>query len=1821
MRFLAKSGLALALILFSVFTHAELLEFSFVDSNGESRVLKSDARFANPQSDIQFALSAGIDRRLRVGIFKENGLLHDQATSSLLGAGDRITVDGKSYYGARLSLSAPDTGRYIVKAEILSSDGNPIQIDDYPVVIDKVSPSHGAMTVHSVNYGMTAGDTWKLGRGAVRGPYFLLSDITDDQGIDEVKLKIVGEDGAVEYLKPIDYDETTDSARIYFQNNVFPTSNLDELFRLSYVITDISGNVTETPAQKVRFDNYVGAPSRPFGVYDPSSTNTLAPGLKGFEPYQDGMTVKTNPIRVAWRIPKSNWHEYSEGGLSIVNSLGENKKVGEDGSYVYVVNSAPFGNTNGNYWRFKNFGQWGGAGVYYSMNLHPSAPKSPVLKDVEYKYGDIGWSTFRRYWVDNSALPLPITGIKVIAEPRSYPQVAVHRGSCTIPAGASSCVIAENVTLNPGTTGYLHDNATVWNQSRTLRSNPIWAEVHWNDYHYPQITTSFDPKTRKLQAFITQPGRGAYFDRLRLKSSWLEDGNGNKLVAEGGKIADSDTNYTFEWDLTSLPEGSYTVYVAAQEMHGPVSKVKAVSFNSDKTAPSVSLSINEGDSIKSLDEISITVADNYDSNAGISAISLEGGPANDRVELSWREVGDGVFNLEYPVMFPSMEPGDTYDLTVKAADEQGNSSEEAVTFLYNPPLVKLVGNESGSISIPAVNHAFTKSNGHDVIQTEPLQLADGSIVQGSYDVFATLRSDSDMALRVNGVVIEPGATMSILPEHNFAASSGRLSVPVSVVEDGKEGTASLLITTVAPNAPVLVADVNSWMPNISLDAESWSVYPALQEIDIQASINESAPCKLTANAEEASSENDPVTDPVCLLEWTSLPDEGYQTSLESESAGLKVTGYAASIGLQPVGYRVSVFDYNGIPVEIESGYENLEVLFPEGSIKVGVNGLPAQIERLVQPVEVKLEVTSGLTCKLTTDEVRAIDETSVGEPTCFVLWEEIPSGLEQVGYTQAPILEGTVDEKENASDTLSWKVFAYTPSGVKVEMGNYEKTVNLIDPPAPVITMEEDHLLEGNLYISPFEGGYLGDYVIQGRPSSLEVESYMDGVMVDSEYVEYLWGEDNGLRRRLVTTPADLWSVRNFEVKARYERLPRLESTKLMRLLTVPSEDIRPVVTPSKEVTLNTEKLDVEVTVKDPFDTDSVYDPETMGEWDVRLVDMKSLADREPLTEFVRLDAKGLAQFSVDLKGLESRGLRLMAEARLVSPFESYQRTDFSPRPAYITVLRGEAIDSSVDARRLVGQAPLTIMASLDLENRMDYESLGEVTWEHRKDGDSEWQSLSENSSLGGRIVKTYPAGKYQLRARVMNRHSGAEFITEAADIHSFNLPEVRIEGPQNIFIGDTANYSLNVTHDGETLSEDDVVVQWSEDDGETWKESGLEHSISRNERARVSLDAKVRMKNAPSGFEDAWVDVSERISFREVEAPRIGIFGPRLVEVDQEEEWRGLASTPYRQMDVTLKGEFILPDGTTEPGEILKYTPTSEDLDNGYVFLKYRAWIEGFEDQGAETVYERRIRIWEYEWPNWSFYVRQSAHQAPAEIYLRVRNPGGSARYIEGLKFEWTLPSEGKVVEDRYEDGRSLVFDEPGQYEVSVRITDDRGHESVIYHQIELAEQDPWLVDFSYRTSNDYQRAPLTLSFRPDVGGGHPRDRLMEYRYYRNGELISEGQRYGEVTLDEGQHTVALEIVSQFGHTVRSEKSVQVNPNQAPSCELDTRTMSSGWRFYAYCDDPDGRIEKHQWTVDGELVGISGSRISVTSRDGKVPSVELIGFDDSSEPSPPVIW
>ncbi|NVK74593.1 MAG: DUF4165 domain-containing protein [Oceanospirillaceae bacterium] len=1797
--------------------HAELLQYTFKAPDGVQRSLSPNINYANPTDNVSFALSAGIDRKVRVSVIRSDGTVVSTVTSHLLGAKDRITVGEKSYYGAELQLPAPVAGAYTVRAEILASDSSTIKTNEYPLTVDLTPPSFTSMSPTQNDYGQViSGDVWKLGLGSYSGNAFLISGVSDDTPIREVRIKLYRQNGSVYKDMSVDYDEKNKQARIVFENGFFPDSDLDEVFKLQFQITDSAGNSLLTPRQKVMFDNVSNAPTSPFGVYDPDSSSNLGPGLSGFVAYTAGMTVKTNPIKLAWRVPRDNWYEYREGGLNMYNVLGEMSKVGEDSSYVYLVTSSPYGNTNMNFLRWVNFGEWGGANINYNLSLSSSAPRSPTLLGVDYNYSDIGWSSFVREWMNNSVLPVTVSSIRVKVKPRSYVQTAEHLGRCEIPVGQDSCIITTSITMEKGTTGYLHNNINVYNPDKSLISNPMWAEVTWNDQHYPQLSQQYDQSSKIFSLFVHQPARGAYHDKLRLRSAWIEDSKGNKLSPDGGLIADNWGNYTYQWDLKTLPEGQYSLVAAAEEMHGPLTRQPMFQISSDRTAPTMTISVADGAVIQTLDNVVITLADAIDSSPKLTSISLTGGPVNDNIQLSWREESKGRFRLEYPVMFPSLREGESYSMTVDGEDAQGNVVQKVVSFEYMPRQVMLADGMDGKIMIPAVTHEFIHADGKRIIETKPLILNDGAVVTGSYDVFATLRSDAKVPLVVNGVRIEPGQTMGIMNQHDFGASGGRLSIPVKPAVPDEVGSSTLLVMTSAPNSPILVLDINTWKGVAKLSAESWEIRQIIDPVKIYALPEQGVPCRFTMK-EDVAMAADPIRDPVCLLQWDRTPDEAEQTTQDNN--GIKVAGLmgqAASIGEQPVEYSLYLFSGDGSKVKVGSGSHNLTVTTAYNSVGYSPIDDIAQVNRVIEDFDVNFKQSKGPDCSITLSANIAKNEAAnkgVGSTTltCLFEWQQIPDGLVQDQLSKSPSLSGTL--AENGDHPLGWRVSVFTRNGTRITLNDETFNIEAVDPPAPSVELASDYNFKDNIYMVPMTGNYLGDAIINSERADLDIVISRNSDVLESETFTPGWGAINKVYRRINTDERALWEETTYNVSAAYNKVPDVKTEVVYRAIAAPSDSIRPIVEVQgdTDTAIDTQALPIRVLIRDQYKPDGEYDANMMGVWKVRLIQQKAYNDTVALTDYAEA-SNGEAQFSVDLSGVDTTSVRISAEAVLESPIKGYNRTELSNRPAFLTVLRGGAIGAGVDARKLSGEAPFTGVFKLSLDNRQDLRATGQVVWEIRNDNSKTWEQFIPEDRYKYQLVKIFDKGEYLVRAKVVNVNSGAEKYTEAVSVVAYDKPDIAVVGPTTLFVGSEGKYTANLTLESEPISGGNAVVEWSTDGGKTYSQTGNSITLSSDEETRYRLWARVRSATAPADDSYAYDIAKAAVNFRAVKAPRPYVTGSRVIETGKKYVFKAETSLPYRGMDVKLNGFFTLPDGSIVQGDTAEYVPSDTDLNQSTVETKYTTWIEGYRDQGAEASHSLRSRVWQYVWPSFRMQVRKNADVAPATITASVRPIAFNGK-LEEPTYDWDLPEVAVIQDKRQDIVRSFVINEPGEYSIKMIVRDARGHETVIEQPIKIGQATPYAIDLQYSGSNKYEREPLDVLLRPYISGGHPRDRIATRAYLIDGTPLDGSGYYGRATLSAGEHSIKLKITSNMGYEAEGEVHINVAKNKLPACSLSSRETVGSWIVYANCEDTDGRMKSYEWTIDGELQNISSARITINKGTYEtMPTISLIGADDS---------
>lgn len=994
-----------------------------------------NTQFVSPADGISFMVSGGIDRRLRITIIEDNSntTVFSQQSDNLLGAGDLINYNGRSYYAIEFMSPKLQDGHYLVRTDILSAAGAVVQTNTMNLTVDTQGPSLSSFfpSPFSINGNVIEGDVWKLGIAsglAANNSSFHLTGVDDPAGISSVKARVFRESGELFREHNATYSLAGKTAAIQYRSGFFPNSDLNEVFTVDFIITDRAGNQTLSHKQKVMFDNIVNSPTAPFAVYDPDNTAELAPGLTGFVPYQPGYGVKTNPIRLAWQIPKSNWHTYREGGISFDNKLGENTVAGEDDDYVYLIGSLPYRSENGNHIRFVNFGAASGGLVNYDLVLDDVAPKTPVIEDIEYYFTDIGWHTYDSRIVYPHELPIKVTGIRYTVEERGFDQVATHYSTCTIPAGQTQCEIPVNISLNKGTTGYLHNRGDLHSANGELNAQAEWAYVWWNDLHYPIISYEYDQDRMLLTLRIRQPQQGGHQNKLTHDEAWLETAEGQRINVGKRLVSSLGENFVYEFDLSTLTDGAYDLVAFASETLGPVTRLPLFNFKSDNSSPVVVINSDAGQTLDTLDDLSFTVIDDKDPNPRVTSITLSGGPTGQPVALSYRKTGDNTYGFEYPILFPSMSSSEAYTITVTAVDSHLNVGSGSYQFMYTPRMINIMDTEDGMVSTPAVPEQIFRKNGSKLINSEQLTLADGTPVSGLYDLIATLRSDAVTPMIIDGVQVDPGQTQ-LIGQLNFTNTAGKISLNAIPVIPGATGVNGLMISTSAPNSPVVLANIRTWMPESDLDINEPHPVQIISSLKADITQGEQRGCPLTVLLSEARSA-DPIVSPVCYLEWIDIPAGMSSSSFDEGDYPISgLTGRIRNAGAQTIGYSISVFNPNGQKVILETKEHILDVSPAQGTITFNHSLEGVEVSRLVDTVDLSMIQKSGPQCAITSSISIARQGGTTGELTCLIEFTHLPLGLKNVNATPL-LLSGTMTQAGHLP--LQWDASLFDTRGNKI---------------------------------------------------------------------------------------------------------------------------------------------------------------------------------------------------------------------------------------------------------------------------------------------------------------------------------------------------------------------------------------------------------------------------------------------------------------------------------------------------------------------------------------------------------------------------------------------------------------------------------------------------------------------------------------------------------------------------------------------------------------------------------------------------------------------
>ncbi|MFY0992671.1 Ig-like domain-containing protein, partial [Halomonas sp. C05BenzN] len=735
---------------------ADLVEFSFMNPSGEQRTLPADAHYANPVGSIDFMVSGGVDRRVSVSILRQDGSVIQTETSHLLGADDRIATSSGEYYGAKLALRAPGEGGYQIRSRILSSSGDVVSERVAPLLVDTTPPTVGNFSMNGAGVSKAPDGRYIFSHHDPR--YIALDNVADTgSNIDKIRFETYRASGDLVREGEVPYYSGENKAQLGTGGNNSVTSahvpnGLRESNRIRYIVRDRAGNSAHKDLMFYNSSS-CGPSPEPVAYYDPGYNGSYM-GLSKFHRLRpveaSGNHVATNPVKILYRVPRTAYRGLPEGEIYGGTPAGISSSLDHtDGTYAYFSVEGPLGTDGNILWTQVGWttpATWRCAPLGLPNPTFASNAKPPQATNLEAYINGVGW-VGSRYSANRDTPKAPrdtaITKFRYTVEPRPYRQVAELQGAtCTVPAGSSSCTGNLNLSFNAtGTAAHYHYRPVVKREDKgslyTRYNTFVWE---W-DAADPSVTKliSLDKERKRIVFEGHKPLSGRTWNRVRMAQAGIVaiDSQGSRHTIDATAIETNGDYSVVTVDYGSLPEGTYDLAGWIEDFNRNRDEKTLGSIYNDTTPPTISINSSQGNQVSTLDSLTFQLSDDTTTDPKVHSVSLSGGPATDFVQMSSRGIAVNQYALEYPIIFPSLQAGEEYTLTVVAKDAQYNQSTEDFVFTYDPPRVSLQGGVDGKLMIPAVQHEFKHLDGRRIIETQPLTLADGSTVAGTYDVFAS----------------------------------------------------------------------------------------------------------------------------------------------------------------------------------------------------------------------------------------------------------------------------------------------------------------------------------------------------------------------------------------------------------------------------------------------------------------------------------------------------------------------------------------------------------------------------------------------------------------------------------------------------------------------------------------------------------------------------------------------------------------------------------------------------------------------------------------------------------------------------------------------------------------------------------------------------------------------------------------------------------------------------------------------------------------------------------------------------------------------------
>lgn len=593
------------------------------------------------------------------------------------------------------------------------------------------------------------------------------------------------------------------------------------------------------------------------------------------------------------------------------------------------------------------------------------------------------------------------------------------------------------------------------------------------------------------------------------------------------------------------------------------------------------------------------------------------------------------------------------------------------------------------------------------------------------------------------------------------------------------------------------------------------------------------------------------------------------------------------------------------------------------------------------------------------------------------------------------------------------------------------------------------------------------------------------------------------------------------------------------------------------------------------------FDPAAMGTWQVVIREEKGTT---PLSAPVTVASDGT--FSVNLGRLSAGTRYIVAEAKMLDGSGTASNSSVVSKSRALITAVGNMIEASLSVRSQSGRVPFAQTINTNLKNTKLLSSLKAVSWERQKE-DGSWERIMRNETTeqtGVNYTATVAtAGKAAYRAVLVNKYSGAEFVTDPITLHAFDVPSFSVSAPGVVQV--KRPVTLEVQADEGFSAEYTwrlITAGGYEGVSET---TGNTFTFTPTEMKNYVLEVVGRSVDAP---DNPMANVTKTIGLKAVNplAARASISGPTYLEAGKSYTFKAtindvVPTTSTKAYDV--KGYWQLPDGTRVDGTELVFTPRAGDST-----LSYFTYVDGYPDE--TTVSVQTFKTWSYVWPtNWRIKLTPIALDVPASIKYYVEAPDFDLKSLNGepLTYTWALPQDVSRSSGSDVAG-TLAVTRNGTYQVAVQVADTRGN-IVNVTSDEFTILPPSSVKTQASIVSKYGAmyyAPGTYYISLKITEMPRGDSFLRNEVLINNNKVGEFTGSGNYVsfADPGNYEVMVRTITKAGNYGEQLLNVTVAPPPEPICELKQSTTTSGILISPVCTVPVGYIKALTWTykIDG---------------------------------------